>query len=72
MPTSLLRKCEDVVVPIMTKILNMFLESGTVPADLKIAHLSPFLKKTNQMSNVFKTTNQHQTYLFFPSKLNVW
>ena len=32
MSTCLLRKCEDVVVPIMT---NMSLESGTLPADLK-------------------------------------
>ena len=37
MPTCLLRKCEDVVVSIVIKIINMSLESGTVPADLKAA-----------------------------------
>ena len=35
MLTCLLRKYEDVVVSIMIKIINMSLESGTVPADLK-------------------------------------
>ena len=47
MPTCLLRKCEDVIAPIMTKIINMSMESGTVPADLKVAHISPLLKKPN-------------------------
>ena len=72
MPTYLLRKCEDVVVPIMTKIINISLKSGTVLADLRIAHLCPLLRKPIWMSNVSRTTDKSQTYIFFPSKLNVW
>ena len=48
------------------QIINMSLESGTVPADLNIAHLSPLLKKTSLDVECFENyTDQSQTYLSF-------
>ncbi len=44
-PTDLLRKCLDVLLPIITDIINESLSSGTFPDEFKLALVTPLLKK---------------------------
>ena len=44
-PTDLLRKCLDVLLPIITDIINESLSSGTFPDEFKLALVIPLLKK---------------------------
>ena len=41
----------NVIAPTLTRIINMSLESATVPADMKSALITPVLKKTSLDSN---------------------
>ncbi len=44
-PTDLLRKCLDVLLPIITDIINKSLASGSFPDKFKLALVTPLLKK---------------------------
>lgn len=44
-PTPLLKKCVDSLVPVITRIVNLSLASGEVPECFKIAKVTPLLKK---------------------------
>lgn len=44
-PTWLLKDCIETLAPAMCNIVNMSLESGVMPSELKTAHLKPLLKK---------------------------
>ena len=44
-PTSLLKHILDLILPVMTKIINMSFENGTVPKQFKKALILPLLKK---------------------------
>ena len=44
-PTSLLKKCIDALLPILVNIVNLSFASNTFPDDLKIAMVLPLLKK---------------------------
>ncbi len=44
-PTQLLKSCVDVLLVPITRLLNMSLSEGICPSALKIAHVSPLLKK---------------------------
>ncbi|KAK7107751.1 hypothetical protein V1264_015614 [Littorina saxatilis] len=44
-PTSLMKTCLDFLVPVVTRILNLSLQSGSVPAQFKEAVITPLLKK---------------------------
>ena len=44
-PTWLLKSCAKYIVPLITVIVNMSLSSATMPHDLKIAMLTPLIKK---------------------------
>ena len=44
-PTSLLKEHIDILLPVITRIINTSLESGTFPSDLKRALVKPLLKK---------------------------
>ncbi|KXJ18896.1 putative RNA-directed DNA polymerase from transposon X-element [Exaiptasia diaphana] len=44
-PTWLLKKCIDVLAPIITRMINLSLVSGSVPENWKVALISPLLKK---------------------------
>ena len=37
-PTLLLKKCANALVPIITKIINISMETGVVPDSFKVAH----------------------------------
>lgn len=47
MPTSLVLECSDVLLPVVTKIINLSLESGRFAEDWKCALVKPLLKKAN-------------------------
>ena len=51
LPTSLLKANVNVIAPTLTRIINLSLESATVPADMKSALITPVLKKTSLDSN---------------------
>ena len=44
-PTTLLLKCIDTLLPVITKVINVSLESGYFPRDWKEAVVFPLLKK---------------------------
>ena len=46
-PSHLLKCCDDEVAPILSYIVNQSLRSGYMPRQLKEAHISPLLKKSN-------------------------
>ena len=40
-----MKNCFDILLPVLTKVVNLSLSSGTMPDALKIAELLPVLKK---------------------------
>ena len=44
-PSSLLKECIDIVLPVLTKMVNLSLQSGTVPESWKLALVIPLIKK---------------------------
>ena len=46
-PTSIMTSCIDVLLPVITKIVNLSLESGIFAGDWKCALVNPLLKKDN-------------------------
>ena len=44
-PTSLLKTCSDLLIPVITRIVNLSLEEGRFPAAYKTAIIRPLLKK---------------------------
>jgi len=67
MPTSLVCKCLDVLLPVLTRMVNLSLQSGCFPDCWKHADIQPRLKKTNAehvFSNLRPISN-----LTFVSKL---
>ena len=53
LPTSLLKANVNVIAPTLTRIINLSLESATVPADMESSLITPVLKKTSLDSNEF-------------------
>ncbi len=45
LPTWMIRDCIEEVLPLLTKIVNLSLACGEMPADLKLAIIKPLLKK---------------------------
>ena len=50
-PTDLLMKCLDVLLPVITKIINISLDTGCFPNDWKEAIILPILKKARLESS---------------------
>jgi hypothetical protein len=67
-PTSLLKKCTSVLIPTITKIINLSLSTGVCPDHFKSSLVLPHLKKANldkeELSNYRPISN-----LSFLSKL---
>ena len=63
MPTSLLMEHIDVLLPAISNIVNLSLTSGVVPAQLKVAHVTPLLKKPSlnpeDLKNFRPVSNLH-------------
>ena len=53
-PTWLLKKCADELVPIITKIINLSLQNGYFPDSLKSALITPLIKKPSLDSENLK------------------
>ena len=68
LPASIMQKCYSSLVPIFRRVINLSLSSRLLPKELKVALLSPILKKLNadfeQFSNFRPVSN-----LKFLSKL---
>ena len=47
LPTSLLRECSEVFVPIITRLANLAFVEGKFPDNLKSAVVTPLIKKPN-------------------------
>ena len=54
LPTWLVKECIDVLLPILTRIVNLSLLHGEMPKSLKKALVLPLLKKANLIPEVFK------------------
>ncbi|XP_068757976.1 uncharacterized protein [Montipora capricornis] len=57
-PTPLLKSCIEPLIPVITKIINISLDSGIFPANWKVAMVIPLLKKLGADS-VFKNLLPH-------------
>ena len=47
MPTSIVAQCQDILLPVLTRMINMSLNSGVFPAEWKVADVRPLAKKSN-------------------------
>jgi hypothetical protein len=60
-PTALMKECLSVLLPHITRIMNLSLSSGIVPSSYKVARVIPTLKRPtldqNQMSNYRPVSN---------------
>ena len=66
----LLNKLTTLLSPLYKQILGLSLISGTVPAHMKNAHVTPILKKIIYMINLISpTTVQFQIYYIYPKLL---
>ncbi len=45
LPTSLLKDCLDVILPVLTKMVNLSLQTGVFPNEWKLALVIPLIKK---------------------------
>ncbi|XP_068673147.1 uncharacterized protein [Montipora foliosa] len=52
-PASVLCSCKDILLPVLTDIVNMSLQSGHMPTQLKQAILKPKLKKDSLSPSEF-------------------
>ena len=52
LPTNLLKNNLDILAPILSDIVNVSLQSGVVPADMKHALLTPILKKIRSQHQI--------------------
>jgi len=54
LPASIMKKCYSRLAPVFKTIINLSLSTGTMPAELKTAMLSPLLKKPNANVEAFE------------------
>ncbi len=47
LPASILKSCTDILLPVITRMVNTSLETATMPTELKNAVLTPNLKKNH-------------------------
>ena len=47
MPTSIVVQCQDILLPVLTRMINMSLNSGVFPAEWKVADVRRLAKKLN-------------------------
>jgi hypothetical protein len=54
LPTWMLCKISDVLVPVLTKMINFSMTSGNVPSDMKSALVTPLIKKPSLDREILK------------------
>ena len=47
MPSSIVVQCQDILLPVLTRMINMSLNSGVFPTEWKVADIRPLAKKSN-------------------------
>ncbi len=52
-PTALLKECLDVILPVLTKMVNLSLQTGVFPNEWKLALVIPLIKKFG-LDTIFK------------------
>jgi hypothetical protein len=67
MPTSLVLKCQDILLPVITRMINLSLQSGVFCDEWKQALVQPQLKKS-KTETVFENLRPISN-LTFTSKL---
>ena len=71
-PSALLKKCSDAVLPAMTKIINNSMNLGEIPSShLKAAQIRPMLKKVNSDASLLAII-LCQTSVFSVRHWNGW
>ena len=70
-PTSLVVECMDELLPIITLIINLSLQSGHFLEVWKEAIITPLLKKCESDSSNFKNLHPVSNLSFFPSSQRV-
>ena len=53
-PTSVLKNCLDILITLITDIINISMETNTFPQNFKEAHVRPLLEKTYVPKNELK------------------
>jgi len=51
----IMKDCFTTVRPVITKIVNLSIESGKLPTDLRVASVKPLLKKNSKILGQFRT-----------------
>ena len=70
LPTMLLKNCIDELIPHITHILNVSLQTGSVPDCFKYALVNPLIKKTGLDCQILSTCNYRPvSNLLFLSKI---
>ena len=46
-PMTIVVQCQDILLPVLTRMINMSLDSGVFPAEWKVADVRTLLKKSN-------------------------
>ena len=68
-PTRLLKECNSELSPVITKIINLSIETSTVPTEFKQAVVTPLVKKPNAKLE-YKIIDQRQTFhIYFKIKV---
>src|SRR6218665_3996230 len=66
-PTSLLKDCASVLLPVITQIINLSLSTLNFPFSFKHSLVIPLLKKANLDKETYLTTDPSQTCHSYPS-----
>ena len=64
-PASLLLKCLDSLLPTLVRIINLSLFKGVFPDSLKVAKLTPILKKLMLIMKFFQISVLFQIFSFY-------
>jgi hypothetical protein len=68
-PTKLVKECLDILVPLITRIINHSFADGYVPKSFKLAAVTPLLKKANLIPEIFNNFRPISTLPFLSKVL---
>lgn len=68
-PTVLLKECVDILLPVITVIINQSLATGVVPDVFKSAVVTPMIKKANPDANILNNYRNNSNLCFLSKQL---
>lgn len=68
LPTSLVKACIEILIPLITLIINLSLEQGCFPSEWKLAAIIPLIKKLG-LELIFKSFRPVSN-IYFLSKIS--